>query len=105
MAGGLSLKSNQRTEENKNNEKDTESSSTDRSTITNQSFVAWANSEPRHYPPKGVMAVGQLKKVVVKCLNENSTELHTDASGLVLNELYYAFPPSRKDDGTHYRPE
>ncbi|MFP6792944.1 MAG: Rap1a/Tai family immunity protein [Pseudomonadales bacterium] len=44
----------------------------------------------------------QLKKIVVKYLNENPEDLHMTASSSVSNALYDAFEPSFKDDGTRY---
>jgi hypothetical protein len=67
-------------------------------------FVAWGYMEPRFCVPKGV-TVGQLRKIVVKYLNDNPQILHQSGSGRVSNSFFDAFPPSLKDDGTSYCPD
>jgi predicted component of type VI protein secretion system len=67
-------------------------------------FVGWGNMEPKFCLPEGVTR-GQLKKIVVKDLNENPADLHLTAGSLVSSALYGAFPPSFKDDGTSYCPD
>ncbi|MFP6801731.1 MAG: Rap1a/Tai family immunity protein, partial [Pseudomonadales bacterium] len=63
--------------------------------------------EPKFCVPEGENGVtaGQLRKIVVKYLNENPEELHLTAGSLVSNALNEAFPVSYKDDGTSYCPE
>lgn len=67
-------------------------------------LVGWGNMEPKFCLPEGVTR-GQLKKIVVKDLNENPADLHLNAGSLVINALYSAFPPSYKDDLTSYCPD
>ena len=67
-------------------------------------FVGWGDMGPKFCVPKGV-TVGQLMKVAVKHLNDFPEALHYNASGLVSQALFGAFPPSFKDDGTRYCPD
>ena len=68
-------------------------------------FVAWGHMQPLFCVPKNVTG-GQVKKIVVKWLDENPEKLHLGAGSLVSGgALYHAFPYSLKDDGTRYCPE
>ena len=71
---------------------------------TYNNLVHWGFMEPHFCKPKAII-VSQLHKIVVKHLNENPEDLHSDGAGLVGRALFTAFPPSYKDDGTPYCPD
>ena len=54
-------------------------------------YVGWGNIEQDICIPSGAFPK-QLKKVVIKGLNEKPEELHVAAAYLVRNVLYEAFP-------------
>ena len=58
---------------------------------THETWVGWGVMSKQICMPEGVSG-GQLRRVVVKYLEANPAELHTNASGMVLNALRLAFP-------------
>ena len=58
--------------------------------ITN-TYDAWGEMDKQFCIPEKA-TLGQLEKVAIKGLNEKPEKLHLDASGLVANIFYHAFP-------------
>ena len=54
-------------------------------------YETWGMMKPDFCIPKGA-TLGQLKKVVIKGLNEQPEKLHLSASSLINNIFYEAFP-------------
>ena len=68
------------------------------------SYVKWGDMEP-HFCAAGTIKLDQLRKIVVKYLNDHPENLHLAGGNLVTNALHYAFLPSEKYNDTRYCPD